>query len=199
MPASSHFDHIGSTSVTPADDTFGTMKTLCPTRWRSCGRLSATPIPTVFLYGRGRPSTSASPISPAAYKSGHQTRPSSGPHRSGKRRVSTSTSSRRLMALRNPTRRIREVRLNGELLDEAMVRHLMAQKALPHLASKVEALSCPRCRESHFDQDEKGFAAHAEHECEHCGHVFRPPGHHRLSVSNPLLSVFERLSRGRTA
>ena len=98
-----------------------------------------------------------------------------------------------------PDETYREVRLNGELLDEAMVRHLMAQKALSHLASKVEALSCPRCRESHFDQGEKGFTAHAEHECEHCGHVFRPPGHHRLSVSNPLLLVFERLSRGRTA
>ena len=98
-----------------------------------------------------------------------------------------------------PDETYNEVRLNGELLDEAMVRHLMAQKAFPKLAGKVEAFSCPKCREPHFDQGEKGFVAHSEHECEHCGHVFRPSGRHRLSVSNPLVSVFERLSRGRAA
>lgn len=85
------------------------------------------------------------------------------------------------------------VRLNGVLLNEQMVQHLMAQQALGHLSERVEALQCPACGEQHFDQGILAFNPHSDHTCEACSAEFRSPGRHRLVVSNPLVSVVKRL------
>lgn len=95
----------------------------------------------------------------------------------------------------DPDETFSEVRLNGLLLDESMVHHLMAQRALPEISRRVETLLCTSCHSPHFDRDERAFEPHGEHECEHCGAAFRPLGRRRLSVSNPLVSVLERLRR----
>lgn len=86
-----------------------------------------------------------------------------------------------------------EVRIDGVGLDEAMVHHLMAQQAAPHLEGKIETLNCPTCGGSHFDRGELAFEPHPQHTCEHCGIDFRPPGRWRLSISNPLLATLELL------
>jgi Zn-finger nucleic acid-binding protein len=88
-----------------------------------------------------------------------------------------------------------QVRIDGILLDDAMVHYLMAQQALPHVAGLLEVLCCPNCSGAHVDRDEHAFKPHGEHACEHCGAVFRAPGRRRLSVSNPLLATLERLRR----
>ncbi len=85
------------------------------------------------------------------------------------------------------------VRLDGVSIDIEMVRYLMAQQALPHLVGKIDALVCSKCGQPHLDRHTKALMPHSEHECEHCGATFRPPGRRRLSVSNPLISAFGRL------
>jgi transposase-like protein len=83
--------------------------------------------------------------------------------------------------------------IDGISIDEAQVKHLMAQMALPYLANKVVCLECPKCGGEHFDQGEMAFAPHVEHICESCGHRFITPGRRRLVVSNPFVKTRDRL------
>ena len=88
------------------------------------------------------------------------------------------------------------VRIDGNLLDDDMVRHLMAQRSLPYLSDKIESLACPHCHSLHFDSGKNGFFPHKLHECEHCQTEFSTPQGH-LVVSNPVSSVFEELYANR--
>ena len=85
-----------------------------------------------------------------------------------------------------------EVRIDGLLLNDDMVRHLMAQRSLPYLSNKIVSLECPHCNSLHFDSGHKGFSPHKLHYCEHCQTDFLSP-RGSLVVSNPVSAVFEEL------
>jgi len=74
-------------------------------------------------------------------------------------------------------------------LDPEMVRHLMAQQALPYLVPHLCALSCPNCHQPHFDRFELAATPHTQHTCEHCQHEFDSPEDKKLAVSNPLIGI----------
>jgi hypothetical protein len=44
------------------------------------------------------------------------------------------------------------VTIDGILLDESQIQHLMAQSALPYLVNKVVSLRCPTCETPHFPE-----------------------------------------------
>jgi transposase-like protein len=83
--------------------------------------------------------------------------------------------------------------IDGISLDELHVQHMMAQLALPYLSNKLVSLKCPKCGAAHFDQGDRAFFPHAEHECETCGARFPTPGRRRLVVSNPFVETREQL------
>ena len=85
------------------------------------------------------------------------------------------------------------VRIDGVDLDVVQAQHLMAQGALEYLRNKVVSLKCPVCGEPHFDKYDHGFNPHKLHVCEYCGAEFPSPGRRKLVVSNPLVSVLQKL------
>jgi transposase-like protein len=87
------------------------------------------------------------------------------------------------------------VTIDGVPIDDAMLRILMAQSALPHLAARVVTLSCPKCRHPHFDAGVLAFTPHHEHSCARCGSPFRSPGRMRKTIGNPMLGTFAKLGR----
>jgi hypothetical protein len=80
-------------------------------------------------------------------------------------------------------------------LDEAMIRMLMAQSALPHIAGRVVSVRCPKCLRSHFDKAENAFTPHTEHYCETCGSKFRSLGRMRKTIGNPMIGILAELGR----
>jgi hypothetical protein len=85
------------------------------------------------------------------------------------------------------------VTIDGVRLDEDMLKHFMAQKALTYLTNKVVSLRCPTCGTPHFDRGDHGFFPHSAHTCETCGGSFPSPGKRRLVVSNPFVETVGRL------
>ena len=83
------------------------------------------------------------------------------------------------------------VSIDGIPLDERMVKQLMAQQAVGHVADKVVSLRCPECQGSHFDSGLNAFTPHSAHTCEHCGILFRA-GRHAM-ISNPIVEVLRTL------
>jgi hypothetical protein len=81
------------------------------------------------------------------------------------------------------------VRMDGRSLNPEMVRHLMAQQALPYLVNHLCSLTCPHCQQSHFDRFEAAIAPHGCHMCEHCHSEFQSPEESPLAVSNPLIDT----------
>jgi len=86
------------------------------------------------------------------------------------------------------------VEIDGITLDPDMVRSYMAQSVLPHIAGRMVSHICPKCEDTHFDRGELAYTPHKEHHCEHCGHVFRSTGRVRLTISNPMVAIVERLA-----
>jgi len=87
------------------------------------------------------------------------------------------------------------VAIDGVHLDDAMIRILMAQSALPHIAGRVVSVRCPKCLRSHFDTAENAFTPHEEHYCETCGSKFRSLGRMRKTIGNPMISTLAELGR----
>lgn len=79
-------------------------------------------------------------------------------------------------------------------LDPAMVRMLMAQSALPHIAGRMVDVRCPQCDKSQFDTGELAFTPHNEYSCASCGHKFRSRGRLRNTISNPMVGILARLA-----
>jgi transposase-like protein len=87
------------------------------------------------------------------------------------------------------------VTIDGVPIDDAMIRILMAQSALPHLAARVLSVSCPKCRHPHFDTGVQAFTPHEKHSCASCGSTFRSVGRMRKTIGNPMLGMFVKLGR----
>lgn len=87
-----------------------------------------------------------------------------------------------------------EVVIDGVRLDPVMVRTLMAQSALPHIAGRVTALICPKCREPHFSHGEAAFTPAVEHSCTHCSHTFVTAGRLRKLIGNPCVDTLSELA-----
>jgi transposase-like protein len=84
--------------------------------------------------------------------------------------------------------------IDGVSLDPLMVRTLMAQSALPHLADRVEAIRCPRCGTSKFDAGEHAFTPTAAHHCSGCKKGFPSRGRLRKTIGNPLVEILSHLA-----
>jgi transposase-like protein len=87
-----------------------------------------------------------------------------------------------------------EVIIDGIALNSEMVRTLMVQRALPHIADRVVALKCPRCGAGKFDQNERAYTPASQHACSQCGASFQATGRLRNVVSNPIIAVLDRLA-----
>lgn len=87
-----------------------------------------------------------------------------------------------------------EVVIDGFRLDPVMVRTLMAQNAMPHIAGRVTAILCTNCAEPNFDNGEDGFTPKTDHVCLKCGHGFRSAGRLRKVIGNPLLGTLAALA-----
>ena len=79
--------------------------------------------------------------------------------------------------------------IDGIKLDPEMVRHLMAQQGLPYLLPNLCSLTCPNCRQPHFDKFDMATVPHSRHTCEHCQHEFDSPEDKQQAVSNPLIAT----------
>jgi hypothetical protein len=86
------------------------------------------------------------------------------------------------------------VTIDGIILDPTMVRILMAQSALPHIAGRVVDVRCSECDEPHFDTGELAFTPHEEHVCRNCGLEFRSKGRTRKTIGNPMVGMVARLA-----
>jgi transposase-like protein len=88
------------------------------------------------------------------------------------------------------------VTIDGVKLDPAMVRMLMAQSGLPHIANRVVDVRCPQCDRPHFDTGELAFTPHDEYVCASCGHEFRSRGRLRKTIGNPMVGILAQLAEG---
>ena len=76
-------------------------------------------------------------------------------------------------------------------LDSLMIRIYTAQVALPHLASSIQSINCPKCKEPLFDTDELAYAPHEEHECANCEFIFKTA----KLIANPIFGYLDALKR----
>jgi hypothetical protein len=88
------------------------------------------------------------------------------------------------------------VTIDGYELDASQVRTLMAQAAPPHLAGRVQSVTCDRCGETAWDKNEHAYTLGAERRCHGCGRDVRAKGRFRRVVSNPLVGVLAQLAEG---
>lgn len=86
------------------------------------------------------------------------------------------------------------VTIDGVPLDPAMVRTLMAQNALPHIAGRVFSMRCVDCNCPAFNQDGEAFTPEIGRRCSQCGGNLTGSGRLRKAISNPLIEVLERLA-----
>ena len=88
-----------------------------------------------------------------------------------------------------------DVTIDGIRLDAVMVRTLMAQSALPHIAGRVMPISCPSCDVPQFSIGDLAFTPTVDRRCENCDHQFAARGRLRKIIANPLPAILERLAR----
>jgi transposase-like protein len=86
-----------------------------------------------------------------------------------------------------------ELVIDGDALDATMIRTLMAQNALPHIAGRVVSMSCPTCLHPHFDSGEEAFTPHDWHVCYSCGQEFQTRGRYRKTICNPAVETLAKL------
>jgi len=87
-----------------------------------------------------------------------------------------------------------EVIIDGIRLDASMVRTLMAQNALPHIAERVVAISCNACGKPWFATGNSAFTPSNAHSCSRCGRILRSTSRLRRIIGNPLLTVLDQLA-----
>jgi hypothetical protein len=88
--------------------------------------------------------------------------------------------------------------IDGVKLDAVMVRTLMAQSTLPHLANRVVSINCPFCDSPAFDDGDRAFTPVVERTCAHCGRKFSARGRLRKTIANPLPAILDGLGRNAT-
>jgi hypothetical protein len=86
------------------------------------------------------------------------------------------------------------VTIDGVTLDPVMVRTLMAQNALPHIAGRVFSMRCVDCNRPAFDSDEAAFTPEVGRRCSKCGGSLSGSGRLRKAIANPLVEILERLA-----
>jgi hypothetical protein len=86
------------------------------------------------------------------------------------------------------------VTIDGVTLDPDMVRTLMAQNALPHIAGRVFSWRCDDCDRPAFDEDEAAFTPEVGRRCSNCGGSLSGSGRLRKAIANPLIEILEGLS-----
>lgn len=91
----------------------------------------------------------------------------------------------------------RQVRIDEIDINADMVRILMAQMALPHLAGRIIDISCSNCGTPHFDTATWAYTPHTTHTCESCGANFGSGRRLRKCIGNPLIGLIAQL--GKTA
>jgi hypothetical protein len=89
-----------------------------------------------------------------------------------------------------------QVTVDGEILDPALVRILMAQSALPHLQHRVRSIDCPACGATQFDTGASAFTPCVHRTCLKCNHTFVARGRLRKLIANPLIQILEALAAG---
>jgi transposase-like protein len=87
-----------------------------------------------------------------------------------------------------------EVVIDDVTLDPSMVRILMAQRALPHLAERVVAINCASCNEPKFAIAENAITPSDTHICSRCNRSFPSKGRLRKVIGNPLVAILDRLA-----
>jgi hypothetical protein len=88
-----------------------------------------------------------------------------------------------------------EVEIDGVKLDPVMVRTLMAQNTLPHLAGRVQSINCTVCGTGVFGAGEMGFTPVSQHQCATCGHTVHATGRFRKTIGNPLVAILDQLEQ----
>jgi len=87
------------------------------------------------------------------------------------------------------------VEIDGIRLDPVMVRTLMAQNSLPHLAGRVVPLECDDCGAMEFSGDEHAFTPAVGQRCSKCGGHLSGPTRLRKTIGNPLIATLDRLAQ----
>jgi hypothetical protein len=85
--------------------------------------------------------------------------------------------------------------IDGISLDPMAVRYLMAQNAMPHLAGRVQPLSCSKCGNADLDRDVSGFTPQAVRKCTKCGSSVKSSTRLKNIIANPLVAQLEELSK----
>ncbi|MGZ3417080.1 MAG: hypothetical protein ACXVEE_04395 [Polyangiales bacterium] len=84
--------------------------------------------------------------------------------------------------------------IDGVGLDSRMVRTLMAQRALPHLAGRIVELSCTHCGAHRFSSGDAAFTPAVDHKCSDCGREIARRRGLRKVIGNPLLGDLGKLA-----
>jgi transposase-like protein len=87
-----------------------------------------------------------------------------------------------------------EVVIDGTRLEPLLVRTLMAQNTLPHIAGRIALVTCPKCRSVHFSNGAAAFSPSVEHTCARCRHTFSHSGRLRKVIGNPCLDTLSVLT-----
>jgi len=86
------------------------------------------------------------------------------------------------------------VTIDGIKLDPVMVRYLMAQNSMPHLADRVQSLVCAKCGASAFDRGIFAFTPTPVRKCQRCGKAVLSGSRLRNVIANPLVDALKRLA-----
>jgi transposase-like protein len=87
-----------------------------------------------------------------------------------------------------------EVVIDGIRLDPQIIRTLMAQNTLPHIAGRVTGVTCPKCGAPHFSRGEAAFTPMVEHTCTRCHQTFAIAGRLRKVIGNPCVDTLSKLA-----
>jgi hypothetical protein len=86
------------------------------------------------------------------------------------------------------------VTIDGIKLDPVMVRCLMAQNSMPHIANRVQSVDCTECGASAFDRGTLAFTPMPTRTCHRCGSAVRSGTRLRNVIANPLVAILKQLA-----
>jgi hypothetical protein len=86
------------------------------------------------------------------------------------------------------------VTIDGIKLDPVMVRYLMAQNSMPHIADRVQPVGCAKCGAYAFDRGALAFTPMPIRKCHRCGNTVRSGARLRNVIANPLVATLKQLA-----